>query len=158
MIDQAPTVTWVLLAVGIAILTLTLTFTHARPWRSRLPLRLVALALCALTAWMAADLALRQQVATLDEIVQAGRESGIKRLRIDAGSVTSEHGPLRPVLQVRLPAGISLPLHMRAGTYAPLGVHAIAAAIDDKGACRIADTGARCIADQASARLEITYP
>jgi hypothetical protein len=151
-----PTLSVALLAVATLGLTLTLVVTHHRGWKARLPLRVMAALLAAGLAWMAVDLTLRQKVATLDEIVQAGHEAHANLLVVNPGSVNTEDGPLRPRLKVRLPGGVELPLRVRAGSYAPLGVHVITAHVK-AGRCILLDDTVECTYDKASTSLRIGY-
>lgn len=151
---QPPHLAEVLVAVAVILLTVALVATHARRLIWRLPLRLGVLIVCALLVQCAADLTLRQQSATLDQIIEAGHASDTSHLVLDAGTVRDAHGQvLRPSLPIRF-ASLELPIHVHAGSYAPLGTSRLATAA--KSGCS-ADASARCTYDAASGQLTVTY-
>jgi hypothetical protein len=150
-----PHISIVLFAVACVLFAATLVATHARRVLWRLPLRLTAFAVCALLVQSSADLTLRQRPATLDQLVEAGHSASVSRLLIDAGTVRTGAGkPLRPILAIRI-GGLTLPLHVHAGSYAPLGSSRLVQT--GKSGCQLIDASVRCAYDAASGQLTVTY-
>lgn len=149
-----PGVCWTLFVLALVLLSAASIVTHHRPWKLRLPVRVAAFVLSACLVWMAADLALRQQVSSIDQIVQDGQEQHVESLTINAGSVRAKDRLLRPSVPVRLPGGLDLPLiRLHAGTYAPVGTAAIAArARGDK--CGLQDATVKCTHDQGTLHID----
>lgn len=143
-LPNIPGVCWTLAAVALILLTTVSVFTHHRPWQWRLPIRFSAFMLCACLVWVSADLALRQQVSSIDQIVQDGHAQNVPSLTINAGSVRSKEHLMRPSVAVHIPGGFTLPLvRLHAGSYAPVGTAAISA-VARGNACALQDTTVSC--------------